>query len=351
MSVSARTGLVVYRNTGGVDAIDEYSRRLVDALVGHGTPTEYVACGLSSARCRSGDPPWILLQYNPFSYGRWGIAPGLVRDAALLRYRTGASLAVCVHEPWTHVHDWRSALMATYHRAQLPALLHQADVVLGVTETLVQHLGSGAVHVPVGSNLTPIALSARTARAHLDIADEFVVALFGRGHPSRSLDHAEAAIVALASSRDARTIRVLSLGSGAPPLNVPPGVTVDTPGRLEPEELSLRLRASDIMLLPFRDGISTRRTTLMAALAHGLPVAGLHGPGTDSVLIHNPEGLLLTPAGRPAAYARAVVELAADPVRLHNTGIAGRILYEQNFDWPVLARRVTAALRHAGIAP
>ena len=349
MDAPGRAGLVVYRNSGGVDAIDEYSRRLAEALEEHGTPAAYVADGLSSARRRGGDPPWILLQYNPFSYGRWGVAPGLLRDAALLRRRTDATFAVCVHEPWTHVHDWRSALMATYHRAQLPALLAIADVVLGLTEALVRQLGRRAVHVPVGSNLTPISMSAEAARARLGIGGELVVALFGSAHPSRALDHAEAAIAALASSCAVPTIRVLNLGAGAPPLNVPAGVVVATSGRLEPDELSLRLRASDIMLLPFLDGLSTRRTTLMAALAHGLPVVGVHGTGTDRLLVRHPEALMLTPAGQPAGYAHSVVELATDAARLRAVGQAGRRLYEQHFDWPVLARRVTAALR--GDAP
>jgi len=348
---SRRSGLVVYRDTGGVDAIDEYSRRLVAAFVEQGTPAQYVAEGLSAARRRGGDPAWVLLQYNPFSYGRRGIAPGLLRDAAALRRRSGTRFAVCVHEPWTYVYDWRSALMAAAHRAQLPALLALADVVLAVTEELARRLGRDTIHVPVGSNLTAVALSPRAARERLGIGSEVVVALFGTNHPSRALDHAEAAIGALATSRGADAVRVLNLGRDAPPLEVPAGVAVDAPGRLEARELSVRLRASDIVLLPFADGLSTRRTTLMAALAHGLAVAGLRGAGTDSVLTGHPEALVLTPAGHPAVYANAVVELAADPARLRTMGEAGRRLYEQHFDWPVLAHRVSSALHRGAPAP
>jgi glycosyltransferase involved in cell wall biosynthesis len=84
----------------------------------------------------------------------------------------------------------------------------------------------------------------------------------------------------------------------------------------------------------------------MAAFAHEIAVAGVHGRATDDVLKAHPDALLLTPAADAAAYARAVVELAADPERLRAMGSAGRRLYEREFDWPVLADTVTSALRH-----
>jgi len=350
MNAAGRPGLVVYQNSGGVDAIDEYSRRLVGALVADGTVVDYVADGMAAARRRP-VPAWVLLQYNPFSYGRWGISAALLRDVAAVRRRRNTTIAVCVHEPWTHVHDWRSVLMAGAQRAQLQVLLGLADVVLGVTEHLARRLGRRAVHVPVGSNVTPVDLSRREARSQAGVTGELVVALFGTAHPSRALDHAEAAIAVLAGRRGARAVRVLNLGHGAPALKVPPGVAVDMPGRIEARELSLRLRASDIVLLPFVNGVSTRRTTLMAALAHALPVASVHGSDTDSVLVAHPEAISLTPAGEPAAYAQAVAELVDDRDRLRAVGLAGRRLYEAHFDWPVLAHEVTSALQRVTRTP
>jgi glycosyltransferase involved in cell wall biosynthesis len=105
------------------------------------------------------------------------------------------------------------------------------------------------------------------------------------------------------------------------------------------------LHASDLLLLPFTDGLSTRRGTLMAGLAHGLPVVGLRGFNTDRVLLQHPNALALTPHGDLNAYAAAVVELARDHVRRLETGIAAADLYQRQFDWPILARSVLAALR------
>ncbi len=350
MTAALRPGLVVYRKSVRADAIDEYSRRLVDALCESGVATRYVADGLASARALVADPRWILLQYNPFAYGRWGVAPGLLAEAISFRRRTGAPLAVSVHEAWVGPGDrgrasWRSALMGSYQHAQLAALLRVADVVLAATEALVRKVGHDAVHVPVASNITPVEITGADARGRLRLSgDAIVVCLFGTGHPSRALEFATAAIERLAEARGPAAVKVLNLGLGAPELDLRPEIAVETPGHLDGDELSVRLRAADVLLLPFTDGLSTRRTTLMAGLAHGLPVVGLYGPETDHVLTGNPRALTLTPVGDIDAFVRATLALLDDPGRLRASAEAGRELYATRFDWPIMARRVAAAL-------
>jgi glycosyltransferase involved in cell wall biosynthesis len=339
----------VYHKTEGIDAIDEYSRRLVGALCDRGVLARYVGDGLSSARRQVPDPRWILIQYNPFAYGRWGVAPGLVAEALMFRRRTGARLAISVHESWVKPGDrgrasWRSLLMGGYQRVQLASLLSVADVVMAATQALVRDLGHDAIHVPVGTNITPLAVNRHDARGRLGIGDEFVVALFGTAHPSRALEYATAAIELLVDACGSGSLRVLNLGIGAPTLDLWAPVDVETPGELDARQLSLRLSASDVLLLPFTDGLSTRRTTLMAGLAHGLPVLGLHGPETDDVLASNQQALTLTPLGDIAAFARATVALAADADGRRAIGQAGRELYATQFDWSVTASRVAAAL-------
>jgi hypothetical protein len=343
------SGVVVYHRTGGIDdidAIDEYSRRLVGALGATGVEARYTPGGLSSVLAAGARPAWVLIQYNPFRYARWGFAPGLVRDALLLRRRGGTQLAIMVHEAWVSMTDWRSTLMGLWQRAQLRGLLRLADGVMSSTEALAREIGSGAVHVPIATNITPVPTSSRAARDRLGLDGRLAVALFGRAHETRAFDHTQAAIAALAKAHGASQLVILNLGADAPQPRVPPGVEVCSPGRQAPDELSLRLAASDLVLLPFTDGISTRRTTLMAALAHGRPVLALRGHNTDAVLAEARDALALAPAGDLTAFARAAVELTRDPSRLHAIGEAGRQLYESRFDWPVVARSVAAVLEH-----
>jgi len=338
-------GVVVYRvGKQRVDSIDEHSRRLVRALVDAGHPATYVPDGLAAVRRARSRPDWILLQYMPFSYGRWGVAPGLIRDAIALKRTTGARLGVLVHEAWIAMTDWRSCLLGGYQRLQLRSLMRVADAIAATTQPVAEALGGGAVHVPVGSNITPTAIARDVARSRLGIDDELVVTLFGRGHPHRALEHAEEALGALVARQGADTLRVFNLGVDAPALQVPSGLRVDTPGELPAESVSLHLRASDLLLMTFTDGVSTRRTTLMAGLAHALPVIGLRGTSTDGMLLRHPEALVLTPAGDRDAFARAVLDITADPARLRSTGTAARALYANNFDWPAAVQRLLSAL-------
>jgi glycosyltransferase involved in cell wall biosynthesis len=335
---------VVWQASDDVDAIDEYSRRLVDAMLAAGEPAQYVADGLRAARETGPDRPWVLLQYNPFGYGRWGVAPGLLREAAALRFRDRVPLAVMVHEAWVDRRDWRSLLMGTYQRAQLRLLLRFADVVLTSTEALADAVNHQAIHAPVGSNITPVGIARDAARTTLGLERELVVTLFGRRNPSRALDHAVAAIEAIVVAHGTSALTVLNLGTDAPPLAISSAIDVRDPGHLDADALSLHLRASDLVLLPFTDGLSTRRTTLMAALAHGVPVLGVRGVNTDRLLMAHPEAVALTSAGDPRAFATAAVALTRDREARRRLSEAGLTLYAEHFDWPVVARRVAVAL-------
>jgi UDP-glucose:(heptosyl)LPS alpha-1,3-glucosyltransferase len=344
MSVLKGSGVVVHQSRVQIDAIDAYSRHLVETMSASGIETRYLPNGLAPLLKDPAEPSWILLQYNPYSYGRSGFAPGLVRDLRRVRSRSQAPLLLMVHEAWLDMTDAKSSLVGSWQRSQLWALLRLADGVMTSTEALARRIGGGTVHVPVAANITPISTSPRAARERLGLNGKLAVALFGRGHPSRALDHAEAAIAAIADAHGGDQLIVLNLGAGAPPLRLPHGVAVRHPGRLRADELSFHLWASDLVLLPFSDGVSTRRGTLMAALAHGRPVLGLRGCNTDAVLADAADALALTPAGDPHAFSSAAVELTRDPERLRTIGDAGRRLYESRFDWPILAQSIASVL-------
>jgi glycosyltransferase involved in cell wall biosynthesis len=337
-SIVGRGGFVVYNWNGHLDAIDEYSHRVVAALGAAGVEARYLASGLAPLLHADSEADWILLEYNPFRWGHAGFAPGLVRDAVTLRGRSRAMLAIMIHEAWIDMAGAKSTLVGLWQRTQLRTLLRLADRIMTSTEALAEEIGGDAVPLPVASNITPVEVAPAAARNLLGIDDRLVVTLFGRAHPSRALDHAQTAIAALARVHGPARLIVLNLGADAPPVEVPAGVEVRNPGPRAQSEVSLHLSAADLVLLPFVDGVSTRRSTLMAALAHGRAVLGLQGRNTDAVLADAHDALVLTPAGDRAAFARRAVELAADPQRLQRIGAAGHRLYAERFDWPVLAR-------------
>lgn len=336
-------GVVVYRRRAPVDAIDEYARRLVSALDSEGIAARYVDRG---PRALDGRPGWVLLQYNPNSYGRSGIAPRLVLDVHRLVRRTDVRLFVMVHEAWLDMRGPKSTALGMWQRVQLRALLTAADRVVTSTETLARLLGARAIHLPPSTNIDPVATTPIAAREGLGLQQRFVVTLFGRGNPTRALDYAERAVDALAARPGAAGVTVLNLGAGAPPIDVPPGVELRSPGHLPADALSRHLWASHLVLLPFADGLSTRRTTMMAALAHRRPVIGLEGRNTDRRLLAAARdgAVVLAAAGDRAAFAAAAVQLADDPAKAAATGDRGEALFRAEFDWPVLARRMAGLI-------
>jgi hypothetical protein len=76
------------------------------------------------------DPPdWLVLQYNPFSYGKWGFSPCLPQALHRIRMRCpSVRIAVMVHEPFVPIENWRTAIMTSWQRWQLWATGRQADV-------------------------------------------------------------------------------------------------------------------------------------------------------------------------------------------------------------------------------
>ena len=297
----------------------------------------------------------VALQYNPFSFGRWGFAPWLpVKLWRLKRISPRLRLGLTVHELYFPITSWRSAMIGVWQRVQFFAVLVLADIVFtSITEwasDLANRRPARPVyHLPVGSNLPDMRHTREAERERLGADEETVVlAAFGANHPSRLMEHVSRA-AAMVASGGSRTLLV-NLGSDVPPLDAGPAVEVLTPGQLSAEQIARHLAAADIYLAPFIDGVSTRRTTVMAALQHGLPVIGTDGHLTDAVLRRATNALTLTPVADVDAFARAATALARDDAARSRHGAVARSLYEHEFDWPVISARLVAALRERDVS-
>lgn len=344
--------MVILFNDRGrqVDGIRDHTRMLEASLSR--------ASGLKVSAQYDVAPPWrrhrarlpsdgvVVLQYSPFSYARWGLAPWLPAFLLNLRLHDRRPLIVLnVHEPYVPMSSPRSVAMGLWQRAQLAALQLGSDVVFSSIESwthaLSRHWPRRQVHhLPVGSNLPDMRDARAEERGRMKIdGDGVMLACFGRDHPSWLSAHVVAA--ANAVSRTGRRTVLQSLGAEAPRLEgLDEAVVLDAPGYLATEAIARRLAAADIFLSPLIDGVSTRRGTMMAALQHGVPIVGTAGPLTDSILLESRSALSLVAVGDRDGFADEVRRLADEaPERLSMRG-AGRRLYERNFDWPVAAERI-----------
>jgi glycosyltransferase involved in cell wall biosynthesis len=105
-------------------------------------------------------------------------------------------------------------------------------------------------------------------------------------------------------------------------------------------EVSHSLYASDLCALPYRDGVSLRRGTFMAALAHGLPIVTT-APAVPIPSLKHGQNVFLVPPANPAALAEGIRTVWED-VPLRCTLAEGARKLAGEFTWPAIA---TATLR------
>lgn len=106
-------------------------------------------------------------------------------------------------------------------------------------------------------------------------------------------------------------------------------------GFMSPIRVSAHLAAVDIMAMPYRDGVSLRRGTLMAVLAHGRPLITTP-PDEPSAEFRHRKNMWLVPADDADALAGAITTLAEDPVLRRRLGLEAREL-ARSYSWDTIA--------------
>jgi glycosyltransferase involved in cell wall biosynthesis len=106
-------------------------------------------------------------------------------------------------------------------------------------------------------------------------------------------------------------------------------------GFLSDARVSAHLQAADMLVMPYRDGASLRRGTLMAALAHGRPLITTT-PAAPTPQLISGENCCLVPVGDAAALGTAVQTLTNDADLCKTLGQGAAELAEQ-FSWGKIA--------------
>jgi glycosyltransferase involved in cell wall biosynthesis len=102
---------------------------------------------------------------------------------------------------------------------------------------------------------------------------------------------------------------------------------------LPDDVVSVHVAACDVMLQPYPDGVSSRRTSAMVALAHGVPMVTTTGWLTES-LWEESDAFELVSADQPEKLAGAAAQLLASAARRNTLGSRATALYLSRFDMP-----------------
>lgn len=103
-------------------------------------------------------------------------------------------------------------------------------------------------------------------------------------------------------------------------------------GHLEDERTSVTLRAADICVLPFNDGVRLNNSSFAVAATLGLPIVTTRGEILEHPFVDR-ENVMLCPPKDPVALAGAINELARSPEIRHRISAGARKLAEKHFSW------------------
>jgi glycosyltransferase involved in cell wall biosynthesis len=315
---------------------------------------------LSAVLRRQERPFRLLVQYVPHMYGYKGMNLPL---CLWLRY-------ACPVRPWVMFHEvafpcaWgqplRHNVLGTVNRGMAALLLRAAERVFVSTpawEPLLRRLAplrEPPVWLPIPSTLTPAADPAKVEPVRRSAAGAVRIGHFG------TYGGAIAAAVAglLPGLLDADPRRAgLLVGRGsrefaARLLADHPRLAgrVHAAGELAPEAAAAHLAACDLLLQPYPDGATGRRTTLMAGLALGVPVVTTRGPQTEPVW-EEQRLVAMAPAGDAAALAAAAERLAANSNERRQLADRGRAGYLSYFSLENTLRVLRGTAQAHGLQP
>jgi glycosyltransferase involved in cell wall biosynthesis len=297
-------------------------------------------------------PGIVLLQYVPNALGARGANLPFCRWLRRI-HRAGADVRVMFHEPYFYFsleRPWRNAL-ALAQRMMAATLLQSASRIYLSTETWMRYLAAVGVLPPAEALAIPSSLPSTAPPAAIDrwrreIAPEGaqIVGHFGT-YGAHVAGQLHAALPVLAERLPA--IRFALAGAGSvefladihqrhPRL----AARAWASGRLEPDAVAAVLRACDLLLQPYPDGITTRRTSAMAGLKNGVATVSTSGCLTESIWTTT-RAAALAPAGDAGGLADIVAGLLSDPTARAALGSRGAQAYCLHFS----VEHTVAALR------
>lgn len=306
------------------------------------------------------------IQYQP---GAFALHPAINLLPGWLATRRRGALPVVV----TTFHDLRVPyLFPKAGRLRLAAVCHLARTSSGIIAAGADDIRQltewtrplrrppAVAHIPLGNQLDtppPSDFDRGAWRARLGIpANAALVGHFGFVNRSKAIDALMGAVAQLTG--EGRDLYVLMIGD---PLGTSDPTNADYlaevrrladalgvsgrihwTGRCPPEAVAAWLRCLDVAVLPYRDGVSLRRTSIIAAWSNGVPVVTT-APDQDGVSTT----AVVVPLADAPSLAGALRDLLDRPARRRDLGAAGA-RFAARFAWPAVAAQ-TEALYHTAL--
>lgn len=296
-------------------------------------------------------PRRLFVQWVPHGYGRRAMnipfCFWLWRRAS-----AGDQIELMVHEPYLHLWEgnWRQTAAAVVHRFMTAVLLRAATRVWISVPAWERMWKPYTFGRPVPFNWLPIpsgvsqpdALDVRELRARLGADRRAIIGHLGTYNSlvSAMLDDLLPNLLG-----QLREPFVLLIGTGSEQyraafLRAYPQFAerIGATGPLGERALAAHIAACDLLVQPYPDGITSRRTTAMAGLRLGVPIVTTSGYLTER-LWKETGAVRLSDVGDRAGIVSHVANLLGDDDLRTRLGNTGRELYARMFD---ISRTVSA---------
>jgi glycosyltransferase involved in cell wall biosynthesis len=299
-----------------------------------GRLTEELSC-FAAPRC-------LLVQYAPNAWGRKGLNFAFC-NWLLERRKLGDDVRLMVHEPF---YPWRLRdkptrwLLAAGQRRMMRTLLTASNkvyVAIPAWADMIRPFDNvkdrEMVWLPICNTIPVVAelYKVDTLRQWFAPHGESIVGSFG-GFGAGVAGLTERLFAAVLAAR-ADTV-ALFIGAGSEQLleqmarrypALAPRLRAS--GILPAPDVSCHIAACDVLLQAYPDGVSSRRTSAIAGLAHGQPVVTMQGALTEPWWIET-GGAKLAAAGDFEGCVRAARALLEDENSRRTQGAKGRAVYD-----------------------
>ncbi len=379
-----KLGLVTGEYPPMQGGVGDYTRELALALTALGTEV-HVICHQQSAVSRQ--PSALTTYHSPFAIHpiirRWSF-PALFQIRSLaqslnlsilnLQYQAAAfGLSAPIHflpavagvKTVVTFHDLRIPYLFPKAGPLRPmAVTHLARAAAGVIvtdpadETELRRRGGvkRLTQIPIGSNIAPNPPAgynrAQWRAQHGLAADDFLIGYFGFLNDSKGGEALIEALAILKNENQPVKLALVGGQTGASDTSNNAAFSAELAARIQrhalgqhilqtgfvsASDVSAWLLACDVVALPYRDGASFRRGTLMAALAHGCAILSTQ-PTAPLPALQDGVNIRLIPPDNAAALAHAALELRASPDLRTRLGQGAQELSRQ-FTWDKIAAR------------
>lgn len=270
-------------------------------------------------KCLTDKPDVIIFNYEPHMLSKRGWPLASIILIYVLAYRF--NLILSVHELFIpHAKSLKVKIKSLYQRFSLAVALYHAKAVVVTTHDRVRIVSSIFKKRNRITRLIPngsIFLSDERVKGVVN--DNVRIVYFGSSHPDKGSD-----IIRDMSRRKEFHGKIFSIGGRL-------GGGVTDLGFVPFKDLAEKIMEFDIVVLPFIDGASGRRSSFINCLSLGLPIVTTFGASSPP---------FLKDSGIPYTLTENIIEF---PARVHallssasaraEAAKASKKLYEEHYSW------------------